>query len=196
MQPDNESKHDLDALYAKRKSQHKSPASLKKQILLSHQQSLSWSKVFNRMTYMATAACTLLLFGVFMLQTQSPQPVTPDNLVYLHSLDTQLQSSTNQTQRLATNQKYVDAYRSYLNQEQTFALHHSKQAKLLLTPSGWKLTTCDDQALLVAQSLINELTRVQQIELGLNSGDVVDIAFAQNGIVLGIQSSPQPMICS
>ena len=100
------------------------------------------------------------------------------------------------SQRSNINQRYTEAYNAYIKQKTDFALHHNKRAKLELTQDGWQLKTCEDNPMLISNELIAALKTINQIDTSLNSGDVVNIAFAHNGIVLNISQSSQPMLCS
>lgn len=66
---------------------------------------------------------------------------------------------------------------------------------LSVSENMWQLKTCDDEVMQLSDELISALTQIQQIDMQLNSGDVVEIAFDQSGIILGIQRSHAPLSC-
>lgn len=185
----------LEEQYEMRKASHTAPPSIKRHILANHASSNTFSNIFQRIGYVTAAACTLLFFGLFTLHNvNNKQTESTANFVYIHTLDDGMNQSTHP--RLAINQKYATAYQAYLQQKQTFAFHHQKQATLELTQNGWQLKTCEDETMLLSNALIAALIDMKKIDHSLMTGDTVNIAFAQNGIVLSIDASNNPMQCS
>lgn len=185
--------HSLEALYAQRKSEHLAPASIKKNVLLKQNATQDTKPMFQRIMYIATVACTLLLFGLFGLQKMDNSIETmPSHQVYIHSLTPELPES----EREKINNRYAKHYQEYLLQQKTFAMHHKKRAALELVNNGWQLKTCDDQVMLISNELVAALAKINQLDNKLKSGDVVNVAFDIDGMILTIEQSNKPMLCT
>lgn len=185
----------LEQLYTERKAQYTAPASIKRHLLVKQQASINSRYIFRRISYVATAACTLLLFGLFSLQQmQNSTPPTFYSVIHIHSLDTQNTPVT--TERQEINARYAKRYKEYLKQQNTFALHHNKQAMLKKMDNGWQLKTCDDEIMFMSNELVAALANIHQLDQKLNSGDIVNIAFDSSGIILTVGLSNKQMLCS
>ncbi|MCF2949912.1 hypothetical protein L0668_17465 [Paraglaciecola aquimarina] len=190
--------YSLEQLYRKRKSAHMAPASIEKNVRLKQKERKEYKPIFQRIVYVTTAACTLLLFALFSLQKannsveNTPLQVASNNLVYIHSLDHHPMTSD----REKINSRHAKHYQAYLQQQNTFALHHKKLAALELMANGWQLKTCDDEVMLISKELVTELGRINQLDEKLTSGDVVSVAFNIDGLILTVEKSDKPMLCS
>ncbi|MFT2090340.1 hypothetical protein [Paraglaciecola sp. 2405UD69-4] len=183
----------LSKLYSKRKSQHPAPASIKHKLLNAQAADKSNTAIFNRISYVAVAASTLLLIGVMLLRNQQfNTPAVAYQTIEIHSLETE---ASNPLSSESIKNRYAQHYEDYLMQQKTYAQHHQKHAKLTVAGNTWELTTCDNQVMQVSEELITALTEIHQIGSQVNSGDIVEIAFDQNGIILGIQSTSVPLTC-
>ena len=177
--------------YARRKVSHRSPVSIKHKLLAKQQDDKSISKTFSRISYVAVAASTLLLFGLIMLQqTNIHSPNLDYQTVQIHSLEMRDTLSSESIRR-----RYTEHYHNYLQQKNTYALHHKKQAKLYVHEGSWQLKTCDEKVLQLSQTLVQALDNMQKIDSQISSGDIVNIAFDQTGIILGIQRSANELHC-
>ncbi|MGJ8682093.1 hypothetical protein [Paraglaciecola sp.] len=193
--PNKQSEPNIDQLYNQRKANNLAPRSIKKYILSKREQTINPQKVIQKIGFIAATACTLVLFGLISVyQIQSSEPTLEANFVTIHTLNQNTSLLTNQ--RSVINQKYTQAYQAYLKQQRYFAQHHLKQASLEFVENGWRLKTCEDDPLLISNELITALSNINQVDQTLASGDVVNIAFAQNGIVLSINSSSKPLVCT
>ena len=185
----------LEQLYEQRKAGNPAPLSIKRQLLAKHHAPSTLMTNFRRLGFVATAACTLVLIGLLAIpHIDNSALMSNSNLVYIHTLEDNTGQLT--SPRSIIKEKYTHAYKAYIQQRQTFALHHQKQAKLELANGNWQLKTCDDKTILLSKELIAALTDIHKIDYSLTSGDIVNIAFAQNGIVLSIDASAKPMQCS
>lgn len=186
--------HSDDALeqhYAKRKRQHTAPAAIKRHVLAKQQDNQSITYIFRRIGYVAIAASTLLLMSLLLIQ-QSDQ-VSPEinyQVVQLHSLDTETEGLSD-----SIKSRYANHYNDYLAQRKTYAAHHKAKAVLHLVDAGWQLKSCDNEVLQLSNELIAALSKIQQIDTQINSGDAVEIAFDQTGIILGITRSGNHLRC-
>jgi hypothetical protein len=189
--PNEHNEDALKQLYAKRKLRHLAPASVKRNVLAKQQDNQGTAFIFRRISFVALAASTLLLMSLLLIQ-QSDQVVTEINYqtVQLHTLETN-------TERLSDSIKnrYADHYNSYLAQKKTYAAHHITKAALRFVDDGWQLKSCDDEVLQLSNQLIAALSNIQQIDAQISSGDAVEIAFDQTGIILGITRSGNYLQC-
>jgi hypothetical protein len=189
--PNEHNEDALKQLYAKRKLRHLAPASVKRNVLAKQQDNQGTAFIFRRISFVALAASTLLLMSFLLIQ-QSDQVVTEINYqtVQLHTLETN-------TERLSDSIKnrYADHYNSYLAQKKTYAAHHITKAALRFVDDGWQLKSCDDEVLQLSNQLIAALSNIQQIDAQISSGDAVEIAFDQTGIILGITRSGNYLQC-
>ncbi len=64
-----------------------------------------------------------------------------------------------------------------------------------LADQGWQLKSCDDEVLQLSNELIEALSNIKQIDAQISSGDTVEIAFDQTGIILGITRSGNYLQC-
>jgi hypothetical protein len=150
---------------------------IKRQILAKQQQDKSVSLAFWRISFVAMVTSTLLLIGLLVRhQADLSSPALNYQTVQFHSLD-----SDTQSQAEIINNRY--------------AAHYNKQAVLRLQYDGWQLKTCDQEVIRLSQELVLALDAMQQLDVQLNSGDIVDIAFDQTGIILGIQHSIKALFC-
>ncbi|WP_158971121.1 hypothetical protein [Paraglaciecola sp. L3A3] len=190
-----QSEQSLEQLYAKRKSQNLAPLSIKKNLLLKQLESKKTKPILQRLVYVAVAASTLLLFGIFSIQKMHfATPVSHSNILHIHSLTPEPKHIN--SMRDDINNRYAKRYQEYLSQQQTFAFHHKILAKLELVASGWQLKTCDNQVMLISNELIAALGQINQLDLNLVSGDIVNIAFDSTGIILAIEQSKDQLICT
>jgi hypothetical protein len=189
--PNEHNEDALKQLYAKRKLRHLAPASVKRNVLAKQQDNQGTAFIFRRISFVAVAASTLLLMSLLLIQ-HSDQVVTEINYqtVQLHTLETN-------TERLSDSIKnrYADHYNSYLAQKKTYAAHHITKAALRFVDDGWQLKSCDDEVLQLSNQLIAALSNIQQIDAQISSGDAVEIAFDQTGIILGITRSGNYLQC-
>jgi len=182
---------ELEKHYAKRKLQHSAPASIKRHVLAKQQDNQSTAYIFRRISYVAVAASTLLLMSLLLIQ--QPDQVSKGidyQLVQLHTLDTNTESCSD-----CIKNRYANHYNDYLAQKKTYAAHHKTKAVLNLAIEGWQLKGCDDEVLQLSNELIAALSNIQQIDPQINSGDAVEIAFDQTGIILGISRSGNHLRC-
>jgi hypothetical protein len=181
----------LQQLYAKRKLEHLAPASVKRHVLTKQQNTQGTAYIFRRINYVAVAASTLLLMSLLLIQ-QSDQVVTEINyqIVQLHTLETNTERSSDSIKN-----RYADHYNGYLAQKKTYAAHHKTKAALSFVDDGWQLKSCDDEVLQLSNELIAALSNIQQIDAQISSGDAVEIAFDQTGIILGITRSGNYLQC-
>ncbi|MBL4630880.1 MAG: hypothetical protein JKY14_06860 [Paraglaciecola sp.] len=181
----------LEQLYAKRKRQHLAPASVKREIMSKQQNNQGIAYIFRRISYVAAAASTLLLMS--LLLTQQSEQVTTElhyQIVQLHTLDTKTKPLFQ-----SIKSRYAAHYKDYLAQKKTYAAHHKTKAILHLVEQGWQLKSCDDEILQLSNELIAALSNIHQIDAQINSGDTVEIAFDQTGIILGIIRSGNYLQC-
>ncbi|WP_133468540.1 hypothetical protein [Paraglaciecola marina] len=192
MTKDNEpSEEALAKLYSKRKAAHLAPVSIKRKLLEKQTSHKTTTAIFNRISYVAVAASTLLLISIMMFRNvQFNKPQLAYQSVEIHTLNNAKDLSSE-----GIRNRYAQHYKDYLNQRKTYAQHHQKRAVLSVTENIWQLKTCDDEVMQLSEELISALTDLQQIDMQLNSGDVVEIAFDQSGIILGIQRSYTPLSC-
>ena len=181
----------LEQHYAKRKLQHPAPASIKRHVLAKQQDNQSTAYIFRRISYVAAAASTLLLFSLLVIQQSDPVSTELNyQIVQLHSLDTNTEDLSD-----SINNRYAKHYNDYLTQKKTYAAHHKTKAALNLTDEGWQLKSCDNEILQLSNELIAALSNIQQIDTLISSGDAVEIAFDQTGIILGITRSGNHLSC-
>ncbi|MGO4891695.1 hypothetical protein [Flavobacterium sp. W21_SRS_FM6] len=191
---DNYSDDELKRLYQQRKTQNPAPAGVKRHVLAQHQSSINHEKVWRRLTQVALAASTLLLFGLVFWHQYSWQNLEPQlaaeqyTTIELHSLAPRKQSD-------AISERYAKHYNNYLTQQQVLAFHHKKQAVLQQMDDGWQLQTCDQQVVKVSQELINALRNIHQIEGTFSTGDKVEMMFDKTGLILGIKPSAKLAHC-
>jgi hypothetical protein len=186
--------HTDDALeqhYAKRKLRHPAPASIKRYILTKQQDNNFTAYLFRRISYVAVAASTLLLMSLLLIQQPAQIPAELGyQLVQLHTLETNTEHLSD-----SFKERYAKHYNDYLTQKKTYAAHHKTKAVMHLVDKGWQLKNCDDEVLSLSNELIAALSKIQQIDTQIISGDAVEIAFDQTGIILGITRSGNPLRC-
>ncbi|MEP1444756.1 MAG: hypothetical protein ABJK37_01405 [Paraglaciecola sp.] len=189
--PDPKSDEALQRLYVRRKSQHAAPTSIKRHVLTQQQDKQSTAYIFKRISYVAVAASTLLLINLLLLQ-QADQVSThyQYQVAQLHTLDVEPESFSD-----SINNRHAEHYKNYLAQKQTYAAHHKSKAVLQLVDEGWRLKSCDNQVLQISNDLIAALSQMRQIDSQISSGDAVEIAFDQTGIILGITRSGNHLRC-
>jgi hypothetical protein len=190
----NQNQHSDDALkqlFAKRKRQHTAPAAIKRHVLAKQQDNQSITYIFRRIGYVAVAASTLLLMSLLLIQ-QPDQVSTEINyhVVQLHTLDNDTKSLSD-----SIKSRYAKHYNDYLAQQKTYAAHHKTKAVLQLVDEGWQLKNCENEVLQLSNELISALSNIQQIDSQIISGDEVEIAFDQTGIILGITRSGNHLRC-
>lgn len=188
---DPQSADGLEQQYVKRKRQHPAPASIKRYVLAKQQENQSTAYIFKRIGYVAVAASTLLLMSLLILQ-HSNQDSTQINYqtVQIHTLDIEPERASD-----GINNRYAAHYKNYLAQKKTYAAHHKSKAVLHLVDTGWQLKSCDNEVLQISHELIAALSNIQQIDSQILSGDAVEIAFDQSGIILGITRSGNHLRC-
>lgn len=181
----------LEQHYINRKRQHPAPASIKRYVLAKQQENQSTGYIFKRIGYVAVAASTLLLMSLLLLQ-HSNQDATQINYqtVQMHTLDIKPERLS-----VGINHRNAEHYKNYLAQKKTYAEHHKSKAVLHLVDTGWQLKSCDNEVLQLSNELIAALSKIQQIDSQILSGDAVEIAFDQSGIILGITRSGTPLRC-
>lgn len=185
------SEQSLKEQYAKRKRQHLAPPSIKRYVLMKQQNHQTNAHIFKRLSYVAVAASTLLLMSFLLIErSERGLPNADIAVVQIHTLSPEVESLSEHL-----NSRYASHYHDYLKQKQTFAAHHKKRAMLRDTDDGWQLATCDNEVLQLSDELITALVGMQQIDTQLKTGDMVDIAFDQSGIVLGIVRSGNYLRC-
>jgi hypothetical protein len=181
----------LEQHYARRKLQHPAPASIKRQLLTKQQDNQGTAYIFRRISYVAAAASTLLLMSLLLIQQSDPISAELDyQLVQLHTLETNTETVSD-----SINNRYANHYYDYLAQKKTYAAHHKSKAVLHFVDEGWQLKNCDDEVLQLSSELIAALANIQQIDTQISSGDAVEIAFDQTGIILGITRSGNYLSC-
>ena len=181
----------LEQYYAKRKRQHQAPASIKRHILTKLHADQGITYIFRRISYVALAASTLLLMSLLLLQQSDQVSAELDyQVVQLHSLETHAESLSSSIKN-----RYADHYNDYLAQKNTYTAHHKTKAILHLADQGWQLKSCDDEVLQLSNELIAALSNIKQIDAQISSGDTVEIAFDQTGIILGITRSGNYLQC-
>lgn len=181
----------LEQLYTARKQQHPAPSSIKKNVRLKQSADRDLKKSLQRLSYAAVSACTLVLIGlIFVHQTRFNSPAMQYQIVQLHSLNSESMTLSDDI-----NQRYAKHYNDYLNSQKNYAQHHQKVATLKKVDSGWQLETCDQQIVSVSNELLLALSHINKLDTQLNTGDIVDIAFDQSGIILAIQHSGRVLQC-
>lgn len=183
----------LSNLYQQRKARHQAPSRQRRTVLSHNEKGPSWQAWGNRLTGFAVAASTVLLVSLVAFQQwrlNAPQPnfeFANIEIAQVHSLAAQPSPSLSQeiTQKLASH------YAAYLAKQREYASWEYKGAKLKKDQNGWELATCDRQLVKVSEDLINELKNLHYIEQSLSRGDDVLIAFANDGIILGISAAPK-----
>lgn len=190
--PDPQSDEALQQLYVRRKNQYSAPASIKRHILTRQQQDKqSTAYIFKRISYVAVAASTLLLISLLLLQQADQVPTKYQyQVVQLHTLDVEPEGLS-----ASINHRHAEHYKNYLAQKRTYAAHHKSKAMLQLVDDGWQLKSCDNQVLQISNELIAALSQIQRIDSHISSGDAVEIAFDQTGIILGITRSGNHLRC-
>ncbi|MEP2651912.1 MAG: hypothetical protein ABJH06_07935, partial [Paraglaciecola sp.] len=184
-EPKDPSEDTLSVLYSKRKSEYRAPTTIKRKILKAQLTENTHTAIFNRISYVAVAASTLLLVGVILLrQEQLNMPELTYQTVEIHSL-----KPSNELSSASIRNRYAQNYKTYLEHQKAFAQHHQKHATLTVTGKFWELKTCDDEIMQISEELIVALNKIQRIDSKLSSGDIVQIAFDQSGMILGIQGS-------
>lgn len=185
---------ELQRLYQQRKAQYVAPAGLKRHLLTKHQSLMSSQKIWRRITHVALAASTLLLFSLVVWHHNTWQSLdqqiatTNYTSIELHSLAPSKQSDD-------ISERYAKHYKNYLSQQQVLAFHHKKQAVLQQTEGGWQLQTCEQQVVRVSQDLINALRNIHQIEGNFKTGDQVEMMFDKTGLILGIKPAQKLAHC-
>lgn len=188
---DQENHDPLEQLYAKRKGQYSAPPSIKRQLLAKQRESQSTAHIFKRISYVAVAASTLLLMSLLLIeQSDLVSSKVKYQVVQLHSLETQPGSKSADIKH-----RYATHYNNYLSQKKTYTAHHKTKAALHLMENGWQLISCDQQVLQLTNELVAALSNLQQIDSQISSGDAVEIAFDQTGIILGITRSGNHLRC-
>ncbi|MFT4941204.1 MAG: hypothetical protein ACI88A_004268 [Paraglaciecola sp.] len=180
---------DLTELYQQRKTAYKAPSSVKRHIIRAakKKKTVGFSE-FNLTNWtkgISLAAATVLLISLVAIRNNDSNWFTPKSvevsLVEFHSLNDE-----NVPLSQSIKVKYARNFDQYLNQQQTLANHHSKNALLRLTDEGWELTTCNDELLKISAELVLTLRNVNRIEEQLKNGDRVDIVFNQDGHIMKI----------
>jgi hypothetical protein len=177
--------------YARRKRKHPAPASIKRHVMAKQQENHGTAYIFRRISYVAVAASTLLLMSLLLIQ-QSKQVSTELNyqVVQLHTLDTNIEPLSDRIKN-----RYAGHYNDYITQKKKYAAHHKTKATLHLADDGWQLKGCDDVVLQLSNELVAALINIQQIDSQISTGDAVEIAFDQTGIILGITRSGNYLTC-
>lgn len=188
---DQQSDDALKQHYVKRKRQHSAPASIKRYVVAKQQDNQSTAYIFRRISYVAVAASTLLLMSLLLIQHSDPVSTELNyQLVQMHTLDSEPESLSDSIKN-----RYAEHYKNYLTQKKTYAAHHKAKAVVHFVDAGWQLKNCDNEILQLSNELIAALSNIQQIDSQLISGDEVEIAFDQTGIILGITRSGNHLRC-
>lgn len=191
---DKYSEQKLNALYQQRKAQNPAPTSIKRQVLVKNQSVISSQQIWRRITHVAVAASTLLLFGLVYWHHYSWQD-DKQQISTMHYTSIELHSLAPSKQSDAISERYAKHYNNYLSQQQILAFHHKKQAVLQQMHDGWQLQTCDQQVVKVSRDLIDALRNIHQIEGTFKTGDHVEMMFDKSGLILGIKPSPKLAHC-
>jgi hypothetical protein len=185
---------ELKQLYTQRKAQHTAPLSIKRQLLAKQQDNQSTTFIFRRMSYVAVAASTLLLMSLLLLQ--QTEPIRVDDGYQIVQIHTLKQPASGQS--VDIKHRYANHYQDYLAQKELYAAHHKTKARLNFVDDGWQLTSCNNETkatLQISNDLIAALSNIQQVDTHINTGDIVEIAFDQTGIILGITRSGNHLQC-
>lgn len=182
----------LNALYQTRKKRFTVPSRVRREVLEQAAPDTQWSQIGQRFTRIVAVASTFLLI---MLVAGQQFSLTDKNLVEytlveVHSLQPQAPTDSARIRH-----RYRLHYDDFLSRKALFSAHHNKSATLYAAQDGWTLQTCDDAILNVSPGLIASLRELNKVDLRIRQGDHVNIQFAQNGIILGIEQNPQPLIC-
>lgn len=146
----------------------------------------------------AVAFALVALFATYYIGQQHTQFVSQDNMtdltvniVHYHGFEDEGKNFKTDNRR-AKFKAYTEHY--YANQSLAEAV--SVQGATVQENSGnWLLVNCQDERVVVSQSLLSSLSTQKRIEGDIKVGTQVSLAFDRQGRILSIRSSAKPLVC-
>ena len=186
----------IDALYQQRKSRVQPPDSIRLATLNAarkseQQENKSWLG-FGKQLHLITACLGVVMLGLLVKNTlQAPMPPT--------AMETHIERAEPTPEAmLVTRSRTADlseAKHAYEQRQLTMAIHHREVAQIANTQGIWELRMCNQQSITLSEEVMQELALQNALYDGIKTGDFVQIAFSQNGKIIGIEKQTTPLAC-
>lgn len=191
-----ESDEKLNVLYRQRKANVKPPESIRHAAMnaakkTEQQPSLGWLS-FGKQLHLITACIGIVVLGLLVKHTLQapPQPTAMETHIETLSASPEAGIST-----LSKSADLAVAQQAHSRRQLTMAIHHKEVAQVANTQGIWELRMCNRESITLSPELMAELAQQNALTDGIQHGDFVQIAFAENGLVISIEKPLTPLEC-
>ena len=194
----NEADKKLNDLYSERKRKTTAPLKIQQKLtkaaaLNINQKGIAsyWTQYFR---YAGMVTACIGIFALALLQSSNLSLLEEEQWlgteVQLHILASEAVSVSSR-QRI----EYQKAQQAFQTRQRLFAEHHQQKGHLIASDHGWQLKMCDASTIAISPSLLAELRKSNVVDMSIDEGEFVHIAFNSLGQILSIRAESQSQRC-
>lgn len=181
----------LQQQFQQQKNNVKAPDAIKRNVLAKARRNAGEAQpMFSLVNFQSVAVlASLFVFGwVFWWPTEAPTSHNEMAMLEYHILETE--------QPAANARALSYAALSDLSTNSTLSANNRKHVRLAIKPDGaWQLTSCEDQEILLSRELVAMLQDYERVPVTVSPDKPMDLLLAQDGKVLQLLESEEPLSC-
>ena len=191
---------ELKSAYQQERRKHHAPNHIKHSIMAHNRRANQYEaskgvrNLFSKqwVSFSAAAFSLVVLYGVYQLSEEHAQRVTtaPINVaVEYHTLEHEATQQHSYANRFST---YTTEYER-INQLSERVL--TKPVTLIANEGDWQFIDCQQHTIILSAALVNALSVQESIRGDIALGAQVAMSMSENGKILLIEPSTQPLMC-
>ncbi len=192
----NDQRDTLSELYTQHKQRHSPPDSLRRYVLQKARNNTARrqrSETLRHWRLGVAAAVSMLalvtIWGTSYFIQHMPKHAVPVALVQYHGFDADADHSPSFASRRA------EHFNAYQHRQLVVRSRYEQTATVIIADGTLALEDCRDKIFALSASLVAALHAKQKLPADLQTGERVSVAFNQDGYILEVIRSPEPLRC-